>query len=167
MADSPAAAVARRYFDSVARQDLDAAMECWAPGGIDHLAPVGELRVPEELRAYFDELFAAMPDFKYEVTALFEQGDRVAVHWRAAGHFSGQPYQGIRANGAAIHTEGADLISVENGLIRRLDSYWDDADIARQIGVLPARKSRQERALLGLFNAKTRLRSLVGRRGRR
>jgi steroid delta-isomerase-like uncharacterized protein len=166
VADSPAAAVARRYFDSVARHDLDEAMRCWVPGGIDHLAPVGELRVPDELRAYFVELFAAMPDFEYEVTSLIEQGDRVAVHWRATGHFTGRPYAGIRANGTTIHTEGADLIQVEDGLIRRLDSYWDDSAIARQIGVLPAKKSAQEWLLLGLFNTKTRLMSLVGRRRR-
>ena len=167
MAESAAAAVSRRYFDSVARHDLDAAMACWAPGGIDHLAPVGELRVPDELRAYFEELFAAMPDFEYEVTSLIEQGDRVAVHWTATGHFSGRPYAGIRANGSTIATEGADLIEVEDGLIKRLDSYWDDSAIARQIGVLPARKSAQERLLLGLFNTKTRLKSLLGGRRRR
>jgi len=163
MADSPAASVARRYFDSVARHDLDEAMACWVPGGIDHLAPVGELRVPDELRAYFEELFAAMPDFEYEVTSLIEQGDRVAVHWRAHGHFTGRPYAGINSNGSTISTEGADLIQVEDGLIRRLDSYWDDSAIARQIGVLPARKSAQEKLLLGLFNTKTRLKSLLGR----
>ena len=98
--------------------------------------------------------------------AFAEQGDRVAVHWTAAGHFSGRPYAGIRANGSTISTEGADLIQVENGLIKRLDSYWDDSAIARQIGVLPARKSGQERMLLGLFNTKTRLKSLLGRRRR-
>ena len=138
-------------------------MACWAPGGIDHLAPVGELRVPDEWLAYFAELFAAMPDFEYVVLNLFEQGDQVAVHWRASGHFSGKPYQGIRANGTHVTTEGADLIKVEDGLIKRLDSYWDDAAIARQIGVLPARKSVQERALVGVFNGKTRLKSLFHR----
>ena len=121
MADSPAASVARRYFDSVARHDLDEAMACWVPGGIDHLAPVGELRVPDELRAYFEELFAAMPDFEYEVTSLIEQGDRVAVHWRAHGHFTGRPYAGINSNGSTISTEGADLIQVEDGLIQIRD----------------------------------------------
>ena len=166
MGDSTAAAIVQRYFGAVERHDLDDAMACWAPGGIDHLAPVGELRVPDELRAYFEELFAAMPDFKYEVTKLIEQGNQVAVHWRATGHFTGRPYAGIRANGSTIKTEGADLIEVEDGLIRRLDSYWDDAAIARQIGVLPAKKSAQERLLLGLFNSKTRLKSLFARRRR-
>jgi steroid delta-isomerase-like uncharacterized protein len=163
VADSPAAAVSRRYFEAVRLRDLDAALACWAPGGIDHLAPVGELRVPDEWRAYFVELFAAMPDFEYEVVNLFAQGDQVAVHWRASGHFSGKPYQGIHANGTHVTTEGADLIKVEDGLIKRLDSYWDDAAIARQIGVLPARDSMQERAFLGLFNTKTRLKSVVRR----
>lgn len=161
---APASEVVRRYFDAVARRDLDAAMACWAPGGIDHLAPVGELRVPDELRAYFEELFASMPDFQYEVLDLFEAGDKVAAHWRATGSFSGRSYQGIRPNRAAIRAEGADLVQVENGLIKRLDSYWDDSETARQIGLLPPKKSRQERMLIGLFNTKSRLTSLVSRR---
>jgi len=156
--------VVRRYFDAIARRDLHAAMECWAPGGIDHLAPVGELAVPDELRAYFEELWASMPDFQYEVLDLFEDGDKVATHWRAKGSFTGRSYQGIRSNRAQIRAEGADLVQVENGLIKRLDSYWDDSVIARQIGVLPARKSKQERVLLGLFNVKTRLTSIARRR---
>ena len=163
MAD--ASEVVRRYFDAVARQDLDAAMACWAPGGIDHLAPVGELRVPDELRAYFEDLFAAMPDFQYEVLDLFAQGDKAAAHWRAKGTFTGRRYQGLEPNGAEIRAEGADLVRVEDGLIKRLDSYWDESALARQIGVLPAKRSRQERVLFGLFNARTRLKSAAGRRG--
>jgi steroid delta-isomerase-like uncharacterized protein len=158
--------VVRRYFDAVARQDLDEAMTCWAPGGIDHLAPVGELRVPDELRAYFEDLFAAMPDFQYEVFDLFWQGDKVAAHWRAKGTFTGRRYQGIEPNGAEIRAEGADLVQVEDGLIKRLDSYWDESALARQIGVLPAKRSAQERVLFGLFNAKTRLVSVMRRPGR-
>lgn len=164
MAD--ASEVVRRYFDAVGRHDLDAAMACWAPGSIDHLAPVGELRVPDELRAYFVDLFAAMPDFQYEVLDMFEQGGKVAAHWHARGTFTGRRYQGIEPNGAEIETLGADLVQVEDGLIRRLDSYWDESALARQIGVLPAKRSPQERVLFGLFNAKTRLKSLVGRRRR-
>ena len=165
MPGSPASEVVRRYFEAVGRHDLDAALACWAPGSIDNLAPVGELRVPEELRAYFEELFASMPDFEYEVLDLFEAGDKLATHWRATGTFSGVPYQGMRPNGAKIQTEGADLVKVEGGLIKRLDSYWDDSAIARQIGVLPPKRSRQERVFISLFNTKGRLQSLYRRRG--
>jgi steroid delta-isomerase-like uncharacterized protein len=161
---SESAGVARTYFEAIARQDLHAAEACWAAGGIDHLAPVGELVVPEGWRAYFEELFAAVPDFRYEVADMISEGDRVAVHWRASGTFSGEPLQGIRANGARLSTSGVDVLQVENGLIRRLDSYWDDAGVARQIGILPAKGSLQERVLTALFNARTRAGRMVRRR---
>ena len=64
-AASPAVDVALRYFTAIGRQDLDAALECWKEGGIDHLAPVGEVRAPEGIRQYFGSLFAAFPDFTY------------------------------------------------------------------------------------------------------
>jgi len=161
---SAPAEVARRYFDAIARQDLDAAAACWAVGGIDHLAPAGELTVPDEWRPYFEELFAAAPDFEYELVDLIAQGDIVAVHWRAAGTLTGKPLQGIRANGARLQARGADVVRVEGGLIQRIDSYWDDSAVARQIGILPAKGSRQERALTKLFNARTRIAGLLRRR---
>jgi steroid delta-isomerase-like uncharacterized protein len=164
---SEAAEAARSYFGAIARQDLDAAEACWAPGGIDHLAPVGELVVPEGWRAYFEALFAAVPDFRYEVADMISEGDRVAVHWRASGTFSGEPLQGIRANGARLSSSGVDVLRVEGGRIQRLDSYWDDAGVARQIGILPAKGSRQERALTALFNARTRASRLLRRRAGR
>ena len=161
---SGATEAARNYYEAIARQDLDAAEACWIPGGIDHLAPVGELVVPEGWRAYFEELFAAVPDFQYEVADMISERDRVSVHWRASGTFSGEPLQGVRSNGARLSTSGVDVLQVENGLIRRLDSYWDDAGVARQIGILPAKGSRQERALTALFNARTRAGRMVRRR---
>lgn len=159
------AAVARRYFDAIGRRDLDAALACWAPGAIDHLAPVGELRAPEGMRAYFEELFAAMPDFHYEVVELVAEADRVAVHWRAGGTFAGRPFQRIRANGARIAAEGLDLVLVVDGLIARNDSFWDDSAVARQIGLLPPRDGIGERALKALFNLRSRLAGLGRRRG--
>lgn len=161
------AAVARRYFDAITRRDLDAAASCWAPGGIDHLVPVGELEVPDAWREYFESLFAAMPDFRYDVLEVVAEGDRAVVHWRTSGTFTGSPFQGILANGARVETLGLDLVRVAGGLIQRNDSYWDDASVARQIGLLPARLSRNERVLTALFNCRTRVAGLPSLRTRR
>jgi steroid delta-isomerase-like uncharacterized protein len=152
-----AAEVARRYFTAIGQQDLDAALACWKPGAIDHLAPVGELSAPEGMRAYFGSLFAAMPDLTYEVRDLVADGGKVAVWWRIRGSFTGEPFDGVRATGGKVEAEGLDFVRVEDGLIVRNDSYWDDSSIARQLGLLPAKGSRQERALKGLLNVKTRL----------
>jgi steroid delta-isomerase-like uncharacterized protein len=159
-----AESAASRYFDAVARHDLDAAAACWAPGAVDRLVPVGDLVVPTGWRAYFEELFAAMPDFEYEVVTVLAEGDRAAVRWRAWGTFTGAPFQGIRPTGGRVEIEGMDLVVVEGGLIRHNDSYWDDSAVARQLGLLPAKGSRPERALIALFNARTRIGQLLGRR---
>ena len=40
------AKVARAYFDALAARDVDRMAACWAPGGIENIAPVGLLWVP-------------------------------------------------------------------------------------------------------------------------
>lgn len=160
---SASADVARRYFDAIARQDLDAAIACWRLGGVDHLAPVGALRVPDEWRDYFEGLFASFPDFRYEVLDMLSESDRVAVHWRASGTFTGRPFNGIRATGGPVQVEGLDLVRTKDGAIVHLDSHWDDTAIGRQLGLLPDRGSGQERVLLALFNFRIRLFSTVRR----
>ena len=153
-----AEAVARRYFDALARRDLDAAEACWQPGSISAVGPVGDLTVPDQWRAYFEELFAAIPDGRHEVLDVVAGDDRVAVRWRLTGSFAGRPYQGIRATGHRIVQEGVDVLTVEDELIRSNYAYWDDAATARQLGLMPPRGSRRERALLALFNTVTRVR---------
>ena len=157
VAAPPAVDAALRYFDAIGRQDLDEAVACWKEGGIDHLAPVGELRAPEGIRQYFGALFAAFPDFTYEVRDVIADGEKVVVWWRIRGTFTGASYDGVRATGGGAVIEGLDYVRVEDGLIVRNDSYWDDSAVARQLGLLPAKGSRQERALKGLLNLKTRL----------
>ena len=167
MSESPTVAaenLARRYFGAISSQDLDEAVACWAPGGIDHIAPVGELRVPDQMRPYFESVYAAMPDFNYEVLDLVTDGERVAVRWRLTGTFTGRPFQGIRPTGGRIEGEGVDMLRIENGLIQRNDSYWDDTHIGRQIGILPPKGGRLERAMTALFNVRTAAASRLRRR---
>ena len=41
--------------------------------------------------------------------------------------------------------------------------YWDGAEFARQVGLLPAQGSLADRLLLRAFNAQTFVRTLIGR----
>ncbi len=155
---------ASRYFSAIAAQDLDTAVACWKPGALDYLGPVGPVAAPDGIRGYFEELFGAFPDFRYEVLEMFTAGDRAAVRWRAHGTFSGLPFDGIMATGARAEIEGLDLVRVEDGLLVENHSYWDDSAVARQLGLLPARGSAQERAMKAAFNARTRLAAKLRRR---
>ena len=157
-------AAATRYFDAIAARDVDGMVACWKAGAVDHVAPVGALRAPDGLRAYFAELFAAFPDLRYEVVDMIVDGDRVAVRWRARGTFSGRPFDGIAPTGARAEIEGIDLGRIEDGLLVENYATWDDAAVARQLGLLPARGSAAERGMKAAFNARTRLAAKLRRR---
>ena len=152
-----AADVARSYFEAMGASDLEAAAKHWAPDIVERIAPVGELRGPDEVRAFFQELFTAFPDQRMEVLDLVAAGNQVAVRWRSTGTFCGAPFQGIDPTGARIELEGIDLLTIEDGLIQRNDAYYDGTQFARQIGMLPPRDSTAERGMTAAFNARTRL----------
>jgi steroid delta-isomerase-like uncharacterized protein len=124
---------------------------------VDDIVAIGEFRGKEAVRGFFDELFAAIPDFELSIERTVAEGDAVAVKWRATGTFRGGRFQGIEPTGKAVEIRGVDFFEVEDGLIRRNTVFYDGASFARQIGLLPRADSLADRALLRLFNLKTRL----------
>jgi steroid delta-isomerase-like uncharacterized protein len=157
-APADAATVARAYFDAVAKRDLDAMVAPWEPGSPDVIHGVVEMRVPEDLREWFGNLFAAMPDFSFEVLDVMTAGEKAAVRWHATGTFTGPArFEGLVANGAAIDLQGCDVLTVRDGRIRRNDAYMNGAEMARQLGALPPAGSAPEKAMTAALNLKTRL----------
>jgi glyoxylase-like metal-dependent hydrolase (beta-lactamase superfamily II)/predicted ester cyclase len=157
-ADAETEAGALRYFDAVAARDVDAMVACWRPGTLDRLHGQADLVAPDGIRAYFTELFAALPDAHFEVLATTTQDDRCAVRWRMRGTFAGPgTFQGFAPTGARIDVEGCDVVRVEDGLIVGNEAYTDGMTIARQIGALPPRDSGAERGLTAAANLRTRL----------
>ena len=152
--------VATRYFEALAARDLDAALACWAPGGVERQVGQRELVAPHELRDFLEELHGAFPDLAWEVLELIaaEGSDRAVVRWRAHGTFAGpRTFQGFVANGAPLEIEGCDVLRVTpEGKIERLDAYLDSGHVARQLGVLPPAGSRAEANLTKLANVRTR-----------
>jgi hydroxyacylglutathione hydrolase len=150
--------IARRYFAALGAHDLDAAAECWAPGAVDRLVGQRVLVAPDQLKEYFEELFAAFPDFELEVLGTTTYRNRTAVTWSAQATFAGPGrFQGFEPNGARIVIEGCDVVSVADGLISHNDAYLDSGDIARQLGLLPPAGSAAEVRLAKLANVRTRI----------
>jgi hydroxyacylglutathione hydrolase len=156
--------VAQRYFDALARRDLDGAAACWAPDGVDHLIGQSDAHGPEGVRAFFGELFAAVPNWAFEVETIVAEGDRAAVRWNATGTFAGAgALQGIEPTGSRVEMAGFDLLQVRDGLIVRNDAFSDGLGFARRIGLLPPVGSGAESGLQRAFNARTRAaRKLAG-----
>jgi steroid delta-isomerase-like uncharacterized protein len=154
--------VARTYFEALAARDVDAMADCWAEGGMDHIAPLNrDLRAPDEVRSFFNQTFTAMPDWHMEVLDMVAARNQAAVRWRATGTFCGGPFEGIEPTGSRIELEGIDLLTVEDGKIQHNDAYYDSAQFARAVGLLPPADSKMEQRMAGAFNARTRLLSAL------
>ncbi len=152
-----AESVARAYFDAVTKRDVAAMVACWEPGSPDVLHGVAELTVPADLEAWFGNLFAAFPDFRFEVIDVIAGDEKAAVHWHATGTFDGSGrFEGLIPNGAGVDLQGCDVVTVRNGKVVRNDAFLNGAEMARQLGALPPAGSLPERALSGALNAKTR-----------
>ena len=147
-------------------RDLSDPYRYWTDDSIDHFLAAGRsVRGAQALAQWFRDLFAAVPDWKLEVENTVDDGDRqVVVQWHATGTFTGAPYLGVEPNGRRLDIRGCDVIVVdENDKVVTNTVYYDGAEYARQIGMLPVRDSAADRALLGAFNGATKLRKRLGR----
>jgi steroid delta-isomerase-like uncharacterized protein len=140
-------------------RDFDTVRQYWTPTSVDYfLAAQVTATGPDELEAFFRGMFAAMPDFKLEVENIVASGDHVVVQWHATGTFTGEPFLGIVATGRQIEMRGCDVIRLDaDGKLDTNTVYYDGLEFARQVGLLPAKDSTGDRALMGLFNTRTRL----------
>ena len=150
--------LAREVFEDVLnRRDADALMPYWAEDVVEDF-PTGTLRGREQMRDYFAETFAAIPDFHIEAERIAGDDETVFVKWRMTGTFSGGPWLGIEPTGTRVELHGMDCFTVRDGLVVHNHVIYDGASFARQLGMLPAEGSGADRAMLAAFNARTRLR---------
>jgi steroid delta-isomerase-like uncharacterized protein len=156
--------VAESYFDAIARHDLDAIASHYSPELVVDMMGQGILRGPGEMRAFFQALFAALPDAEM-ITERVVAEDRVAVvQWRLRGSFTGAPLFGVESTGGWIEQRGCDVIEVTEGLITRNTAYQDGIEMLRSFGMMPPLDSPAERAMKQAFNVATRARHALRQR---
>jgi glyoxylase-like metal-dependent hydrolase (beta-lactamase superfamily II)/predicted ester cyclase len=154
--------VAKQYFDAVAARDIDAMVAYWKPGGREFIRGQIDTTAPDGVRAFFTELFAAVPDFDLRVQEMVVEKDRASVRWRATGTFCGeQPFKGFQPNGARLELEGCDVLQIADDLIVANDAFSDSMAFARQIGAMPPEGSTAEARMAALFNRGQRMSARV------
>jgi steroid delta-isomerase-like uncharacterized protein len=155
---------ARSYFEALAARDPEAIVSHWHEDGVDDVVPLGVKRGRQEIEQMFREMFAAAPDLETTVTRIVAGEKEAAVEWRMRGTFNGAPFQGIEPTGRPLELRGLDMLEIEDGKIARITSYYDGAEYARQIGMLPPHDSGAERAMTSVFNTVTKVRRAVNER---
>lgn len=159
-----AADVARSYFEAIARHDADAIESHYSPELVVDMLGQGIVRGPREMRAFFESLFAAIPEAEM-IAERIVADDRVAfVQWRLRGSFSGAPLFGIDPTGSWIEQRGCDALEVTEGLITRNTVYQDGIEMLRSFGMMPPLDSPAERAMKQAFNLATKARKALSER---
>jgi steroid delta-isomerase-like uncharacterized protein len=153
--------VAHAIFDALGKKDLDALSGFHTDETVDDFVAIGEIRGKTSIRQFFDELFAAFPDFEMTADRIVADRSTAVVQWHATGTFSGGKYQGIEPTGKHVETRGVDVMEITDGRVVRDTVYYDGASFGRQIGLLPRTGSGVDRAMLSAFNAVTQLRKRV------
>ena len=150
------AQIAKAYFTAIGDKDLDLAVSLWKPGAKDVLHGLAELTAPADIKTFFSGMYAAFPDWKFEILELAASGKNAACRWRTEGTFDGPGrFQGLAQTGDRIVMEGCDMLRVEDGQIVENNAYTNGVLIAQQLGLLPQQGTTADRAMTAAFNAKT------------
>jgi steroid delta-isomerase-like uncharacterized protein len=153
--------LARESFEALFdRKDFEAVRQFWTEDSVDHFLALGiDVRGPAKLEGFFRELFAAVPDYRMSIENIVEDDRHAIVQWTGSGTFTGEPFQGIEPTGSSISLRGCDVIRFSpEGKLEENTVYYDGAEFARQIGMLPPRDSAVDRGMTQAFNAVTALR---------
>jgi len=157
-------ATARRYFGAMQLRDPDGMAACWSEDGVEDIVPLRVMRGPDQVRAFFAGLFAAMPDAETTVHNVVAGDHQAAVEWRTVGTFTGKPFEGVRATGGRLELRGLDLLEIEDDRILKNTAYYDGAAFMRQVGLLPPQDSRAEKSIKLAFNTVSKARRSLSER---
>lgn len=151
----------RHYFEVMLnKRDANTLTPVWHEDVVAEL-PTGTIRGRDALRDYFASTFAAAPDFHIEAKSIVGDGDKVLVRWHIRATFSGAPWMGIEPPAKPIELDGVDCFTMRDGRVLHNFVIYDQMSFARQIGMMPPQDSPLERAMIGAFNMRTRLRKMA------
>jgi len=150
-------------FDVLNGHDVAPLRALWTDATVERF-PGRTCHGSDEIAAYFEALFAALPDLHLEIVALVEHDDDVFAHWHLTGTHTGAAMEGIDPTGRPIALDGIDHFVVRDGRVVSNFVVYDQMQFARQVGMLPADGSRADRATKAAFNARIRLLARVRRR---
>ena len=159
--------LARETFEALFdRRDFPAVRQYWTEDSVDHFLALGiDVRGPEKLEAFFRELFAAVSDFRMTIENVVEDDRHAVVQWTGTGNFNGNSFQGIEPTGRFVSQRGCDVIRFSaDGKLEENTVYYDGAEFARQIGMLPPRDSAVDKGVTEVFNTVTKLRGRIANR---
>jgi len=116
----------------------------------------------QAVRDYLAGTWAMFPDLAFtlpEPSMVGVEGPLAAQVWRMTGTMLGSdPWAGFAPTGKRIDVEGIDIYVFRDELVSHYRGRYDLAEVARQLGLAPARGSRPEQVLAFVQRTSMRIR---------
>ncbi|MGA8536351.1 MAG: nuclear transport factor 2 family protein [Thermoplasmata archaeon] len=87
-----------------------------------------------EARAHWGSIFQTFPDFRMEAVAITAEDERLVAEISHGGTMKGKMGP-MEPTGKAYRLTGAFRMDFSNGKIQRIQTYWDTASMAEQLGL--------------------------------
>lgn len=129
--------IIRTYIDAFNRHDLDAWLATFAPDGTYHDPTTTQPLSGQALKNHFDRVLTRFPDVILETVALHAiTADLVVWRWVMRGTNTGSS-PGFPATGCSLNLPGCEFIEVRQGLVQRVEGYFDRLSLREQLGLVP------------------------------
>ena len=111
---------------------------------------------------FMEDCWGSRPDLHFDITGprcYADDAPVLMVPWKMTGtHIHSFDPPGFAPTGRRIDIDGIDVYRFRGQKVARYEAYYDDAAVARQLGLLPASGSRAERMVVAAQRAVARLR---------
>jgi steroid delta-isomerase-like uncharacterized protein len=129
-------AIARRGYEAINQNNLDALDEVVAPDITDHDPAPGQAPGLEGVKQWFSSMHTAFPDFRMNVEDMIAEGDKVVARVRLSGTHQGES-MGIDPAGNRVTITGIDILRINaDGKIMERWGNFDDLGMMQQLGVM-------------------------------
>ena len=134
------------------------------PAFLSHDPAPDEVRGPEALKRLITAQREAFPDFRMEISDLFECQDKVVARWQVSGTHRGD-FMGLAPTGRRAAVEGISIDRWEGDRIVETWVAYDVLGVLQQLGAAPTPGSVAERMGKRLQHVAVRTRRLRGQSG--
>lgn len=115
----------------------------------------------EGVRRFMESCWRSMPDLNFDASSSLcfaDDAPVVMAPWRMTGTHQGRfDPPGFAPTGRRISIEGIDAYTFQGPRVAHYRAYYDNAALARQLGLLPASGSRAERMTVAAQRIRARL----------
>lgn len=123
-------------MDTSCRHDLDAWFATFAPDGTYSDPATAQPLSGQALKDYFSEFGAGFPDWTCKAVTVHAISEDLAV-WRWIMHATHTgSLRGLPPTGRSLSWPGCEFIEVRQGLVQRVEGYFDRLGMLEQLGLM-------------------------------